>query len=249
VELIRDILVPAHGAQEIHPYGQTVESNQAGAPGCSDRQLPALDEITALFPTNIVQPGWAICKLRPESKAIRFVFGWIISAIPNSAQVYAASDYLEWGDGFKTNFDLIREALKRPYARIDGITRNPSRYQFLILSRPVFGANARIAHPCYLLLGQRKSFARSDIAQRLPPFSGTHADWPADDVGDAMINLPSPDFMRTQSLTAFRNTHGRSRNSPHYRNNSKKSICHQPWPTHLMETCWFNSYFRNTSSV
>jgi hypothetical protein len=32
----------------------------------------------------------------------------------------AARDYLAWSDQFEPDFDLIREALKRPYARMDG---------------------------------------------------------------------------------------------------------------------------------
>src|SRR5471032_484491 len=32
----------------------------------------------------------------------------------------AASKYLAWSDQFEPDFDLIREALKRPYARMDG---------------------------------------------------------------------------------------------------------------------------------
>ena len=34
--------------------------------------------------------------------------------------VASAKDYLAWSDQFEPDFDLIREALKRPYARMDG---------------------------------------------------------------------------------------------------------------------------------
>ena len=37
----------------------------------------------------------------------------------------AASDYLAWSDQFQPDFDLMREALKRPYARMDGDYSKP----------------------------------------------------------------------------------------------------------------------------
>jgi hypothetical protein len=37
----------------------------------------------------------------------------------------AAADYLKWSDQFQPSFDLIREALKRPYARMDGDYSRP----------------------------------------------------------------------------------------------------------------------------
>jgi succinate dehydrogenase hydrophobic anchor subunit len=36
-----------------------------------------------------------------------------------------AQEYLAWSDQFKSDFDLIREALKRPYARMDGDYSRP----------------------------------------------------------------------------------------------------------------------------
>ena len=39
---------------------------------------------------------------------------------------YSAADYLAWSDPFESDFDLIREALARPYARMDGDYQNPA---------------------------------------------------------------------------------------------------------------------------
>ena len=67
----------------------------------------------------------------------------------------AARDYLAWSDQFQPDFDLMREALKRPYARMDGDYSIP--YQILI---PNFVAVRIVAQTlaqrakCDLLIGQ-----------------------------------------------------------------------------------------------
>jgi len=66
-----------------------------------------------------------------------------------------AKKYLAWSDQFKPNFDLIREALKLPYARMDGDYRDP-----LIIPIPNFVTVRTFTQVlsqrihCYLLLGQ-----------------------------------------------------------------------------------------------
>jgi hypothetical protein len=157
VELIRDNLGSSTmGAQgftlmtkplnQIRPVRLVVQTDK----------LPALDEIAALFPTIIVPAGLGNLRIEAGVESNSFCV-WIdpFPAIPNSAQVYAASDYLEWGNGFKTNFDLIREALKRPYARIDGDYTQP-----FAMPIPNFVAARFLAQTlasraqCYFLLGQ-----------------------------------------------------------------------------------------------
>ena len=67
----------------------------------------------------------------------------------------AARNYLAWSDQFEPDFDLIRTALKRPYARMDGDYSKP--YEQPI---PNFVAVRTVARTltqrakCYLLLGQ-----------------------------------------------------------------------------------------------
>jgi len=67
----------------------------------------------------------------------------------------AARDYLAWSDQFQPDFDLMREALKRPYARMDGDYSIP--YQMPIPNfvnvRNVAQVLAQRAK-CDLLLGQ-----------------------------------------------------------------------------------------------
>jgi hypothetical protein len=73
----------------------------------------------------------------------------------------AAMEYLEWSDQFKPDFDLIRDALKRPYARIDGDYSRP-----VSISRQNFTAVLAVAQTlaqrakCDLLLGQTEQALR-----------------------------------------------------------------------------------------
>jgi hypothetical protein len=67
----------------------------------------------------------------------------------------AASDYLKWSDQFRSDFDLMREAVKRPYARMDGDYHYPPMIPIpnFINVRAVSQTLAQRAQ-CYLLLGQ-----------------------------------------------------------------------------------------------
>jgi hypothetical protein len=66
-----------------------------------------------------------------------------------------AKEYLTWSDQFEPDFDLIREALKRVYARMDGNYTVPAEIPI-----PNFVASRALAQvlaqrtKCYLLLGQ-----------------------------------------------------------------------------------------------
>ncbi len=66
-----------------------------------------------------------------------------------------ASDYLKWSDQFNGDFDLMRQALKRPYARMDGDYSYPPTMPIpnFINVRTVSQTLAQRAQ-CYLLLGQ-----------------------------------------------------------------------------------------------
>jgi hypothetical protein len=75
-----------------------------------------------------------------------------VSVITNET---VAADYLKWSDRFQPAFDLIREALKRPYARMDGDYSQP--YQIpvpkFVQARALAQVLAQRAK-CSLLLGQ-----------------------------------------------------------------------------------------------
>jgi hypothetical protein len=66
-----------------------------------------------------------------------------------------ARDYLAWSDQFAPDFNLMREALQRPYARMDGDYRDPAAVPFpdFVAVRIVAQTLAQRAH-CHLLLNQ-----------------------------------------------------------------------------------------------
>jgi len=67
----------------------------------------------------------------------------------------SAGDYLAWTDQWVSNLDLIRSALKRPYARMDGDYQRPIAMPIpnFITVRSVAQALAQRTE-CYLLIGQ-----------------------------------------------------------------------------------------------
>ena len=76
----------------------------------------------------------------------------IMMAIPNKM---VATNYLAWSDQFQSDFDLIREALKRPYARMDGDYSQP--FEMPIPNFVAVRALAQVLAQrtkCYLLLRQ-----------------------------------------------------------------------------------------------
>jgi hypothetical protein len=69
--------------------------------------------------------------------------------------VAAANDYLAWSGQFQPQFDQIREALKRPYARMDGDYSRP--YEIPIANFITLRALVQVLEKrakCYLVLGQ-----------------------------------------------------------------------------------------------
>ena len=78
----------------------------------------------------------------------------VIQATNLIATAEAATNYLAWSGQFEPDFNLIREALKRPYARMDGDYSQP--YEILpniIAVQAVTRVLAQRAH-CYLLLNE-----------------------------------------------------------------------------------------------
>jgi len=66
-----------------------------------------------------------------------------------------ARDYLTWSDQFAPDFNLLRDALKRPYARMDGNYHDPAAMPIpnFVAVRIVAQTLAQRAH-CHLLLNQ-----------------------------------------------------------------------------------------------
>ena len=76
------------------------------------------------------------------------------NAITNAV---AAARYLEWSDQFEPELSLMREALKLPFARIDGDYSRPTEMPLpnFVVIRDVVQILAQRAH-CFLLLGMPK---------------------------------------------------------------------------------------------
>jgi hypothetical protein len=106
---------------------------------------------TQCFPTNVTGGGSPRIHIEPPMGTIPFPKTFRV--ILDSA--HSAADFLAWSDQAVPDFDLIREALKRPYARMDGDYSKPYEQPIpnFITVRAVAQVLAERAQ-CYLLLGQ-----------------------------------------------------------------------------------------------
>jgi len=115
---------------------------------------PTAETIRELFPSDKTLPRTS--RLRTESSgsnSFRVLLSppvWI-----------AAGDYVAWTDQSAPNLDLIRSALKRPYARMDGDYQRPFAMPIpnFITVRHVAQALAQRTE-CYLLIGQPEDALR-----------------------------------------------------------------------------------------
>ena len=114
---------------------------------------PTVKELAAFFPSNPVT-NWALASgdaghLRVDSA------GSNVFRVSLKEPVYGAADYLDWTDPLTADFDLVRQALERPYARIDCDYQQP--YGIDIPNFVNIREAARILSQraqSYLLLGQ-----------------------------------------------------------------------------------------------
>ena len=122
---------------------------------CRSESLPPDSEMiklfAALFPNASARLGSPRIWLKPVGTNTFRVM----------ADAAAAGDYLAWSDGFESDFDLIREALKRPYARMDGDYSQPFAMPMpnYLAVRAVVQTLAQRAQ-CHLLLGQPEKALR-----------------------------------------------------------------------------------------
>lgn len=115
--------------------------------------MPTVGEVMAFHPecalVGSVPAGTRGTKLRIESVAGN-VYGILLDPCP-----VTATDYLAASDAAESDFDVIREALKRPYARMEGDYQMP--YAMPIPNFICLRAVAQILSQrtqCQLLLGQ-----------------------------------------------------------------------------------------------
>jgi hypothetical protein len=156
--LVRNALAPsadgaatrgAQGSQGIALVARRLDQIKTARIYVRADEMPTADEVAKFFPRNAlasIVPSWI--GLRAES------------AGSNTFQVfcpfyYSAADYLAWSDEFAPDFALIREALKRPYARLEGDYQHPFAMPIpnFVSVRLVSQMLAQRAQ-CYLLLGR-----------------------------------------------------------------------------------------------
>jgi hypothetical protein len=93
--------------------------------------------------------------LRITDNRFREISGSVGSANNLVTNIVEAKEYLAWSDQFEPDFALIRGALKRPFARMDGDYSHPFENPIpnFITMRVVAQVLAQRSH-CFLMLGQ-----------------------------------------------------------------------------------------------
>ena len=119
--------------------------------------MPTTTEAAELFPRDTIAPAalWApvdLNRLRVEAAGSN---SFRVSLNRSQFWFSTAADYLELTDQFETDFDMIREALKRPYARMGGDYEQPVAMPIpdFVCIRVLAQTLAQRAQ-CLLLLGQ-----------------------------------------------------------------------------------------------
>jgi hypothetical protein len=113
------------------------------------QEAPDSKEISAFFPPDALAP------LLPDNGRLRVERTGTNSfdVLLNSAPCYSASEYLEWSDQFEPDLGLIREALKRPVARMAGDYSQPAQIPVpdFVCVRIVAQTLSQRAQACLLL--------------------------------------------------------------------------------------------------
>lgn len=140
---------------DIKARGGTLDWSDYIPPPVPDDQnffkAPKMQEwfVETLYPTT---NDWTIARRDKKFGEITASLGTKRDPIKSADD---ARDYLAWSDLYSPDFDLIREALKRPYARIDGNYSPPFDMPMpnFVNVRVVAQMLAQRAH-CHLLLNQ-----------------------------------------------------------------------------------------------
>lgn len=119
-------------------------------------KMPTAEEVEEFLSKKVLGYISDMTRAHVESTGTNS-FGIWISPLP----VTAAADYLAWSDRFEPDFDLIRKALKRPYARMDGNYEDPISMPIpnFVTLRTLAQTLAQNAQ-CELLLGRPEAALR-----------------------------------------------------------------------------------------
>ena len=111
--MIRRAIGPVAGIADGFPLsGNALLSNPPCQLSIAPDTVPTRNDLVRIF------PGTRRFQVEPSGNTLRVIF----NLVP-----VAATDYLAWSDQFKPEFDTIREAVKRPAARLNGDYRQPYR--------------------------------------------------------------------------------------------------------------------------
>ena len=149
-ELIRQATGPGvNGAQGFYFIAKPLNQILPARIVLQADKSPSLEEVAALFPADTISTNVGSLRVKPGDEANSFRI--LLAPHP----VYSAEEFLQWSDQAAPDFDLIREALKRPFARMDGDYSKPYGQPIpnFIEVRVVAQTLASRAQ-CYLLLGQ-----------------------------------------------------------------------------------------------
>lgn len=156
----------------------------------------------------------------------------------------SASNYLAWCETFAPEFSRIREALKRPAARLNGDYTKP--FQAPLPNFVHYRTAAHVlAHQakCHLLLGEPEQ-ALNDLTL----LHGLNLTLVKTDKTPALVTAmmlrPSPGFTPTRLPADSMPMLGASRNWPPFKSSLRKSTCCQSWVVRFKPsepgsaTCW-----------
>jgi hypothetical protein len=148
--LIEDVIGQSvNGAQGLTLSAKTLNQIKPEQIRVQASKIPSADEVAAFL--HVVDVATNVGPLRVEagldSKSFR------VFLVPRPS--ISAADYLAWNKQADANFDLIREALKQAYARIDGDYSQPFSVSIpnFVMMRSLAQTLAQRTQ-CYLLLGQ-----------------------------------------------------------------------------------------------
>jgi hypothetical protein len=145
----------ANGAQGLSLTAKTLNQIKPEQIRIQATQIPSANEV-AIF-LHVADMATNVGRLRVETGIDTKSFQ--VSLVPLDS--ISAADYLAWNKQAEAGFDLIREALKRPYTRMDGDYTRPFEIPIpnFVMTR-VLAQTLDQRTKCYLLLGQPEKALR-----------------------------------------------------------------------------------------
>lgn len=149
-KMLRDVLGPsADSSQGLFLVAQPLGQIQPVPIVLASEKIPTLPAVTAIVPAGLVSDSVGQLRVKAGAEAGSFQI-WLELNF-----VFTAADFLRWSDQAAPDFALIREALKRPYARMEGDYSKPfeqpvPNFVSLRLLAQILAARCQ----CYLLLNQ-----------------------------------------------------------------------------------------------